>query len=208
MRRIAVFASGGGSNLQALLDAQDRDGFDGRIELVFSNVIGSGALDRVKGRGVATLCLPSRGFEGSREEYDAQVLAAMEASGIDLVCLAGYMRILTPVLVRPFRDRMLNIHPALLPKYGGAGFYGHHVHEAVLKAGEKESGATVHFVVEKTDAGPILLQGKVPVEPGDTPESLAARVLRVEHTIYPEAVRLVCAGRVRIVGDRAEIIGP
>jgi len=208
VRRIAVFASGGGSNLQSLLDAQDRAGFDGRIEMLVSNVAGCGALGRVSGRGIATFCLPSRGFEGSREEYDARVLEALEKQRIDLVCLAGYMRILTPILVRPFRDRMLNIHPALLPKYGGAGFYGHHVHEAVLKAGEKESGATVHFVVEKTDAGPILLQGKVPVEPGDTPESLAARVLRVEHAIYPEAVRLVCAGRVRITGDRAEIIGP
>jgi phosphoribosylglycinamide formyltransferase-1 len=208
MKRIAVLASGGGSNLQSLLDAQDRGFFDGRIVMVFSNVDGCGALLRAEAGGVERVCLPSRGFVGTREEYDARTLSVLEGAGVDLVCLAGYMRILTPALVRAFRGRMLNIHPALLPKFGGPGFYGHHVHEAVLKAGEKESGATVHFVVEETDAGPILLQGRVPVLPGDTPGTLAARVLEVEHRIYPEAVRWVCADRVRITGERAEIIEP
>lgn len=208
MRRIAVLASGGGSNLQALLDAGSKGFFDGRIVLVFSNVPGAGALARAEACGVETLCLPSRGHVGTREDYDAKILEALMARRVDLVCLAGYLRILTPVLVRPFRDRLLNVHPALLPKFGGPGFYGHHVHEAVLKAGEKESGATVHFVVEETDAGPILLQGRVPVEPGDTPDTLAARVLKVEHSIYPEAVRLVCADRVRVREGRAEIIEP
>lgn len=205
MRRIAVLASGGGSNLQALLDAQEGGIFDGRIVRVFSNVPGAGALARAEKHGSPTACIASKGYSGSRELYDAEILGILEGDAVDLVCLAGYMRILTPVLVRRFRDRMLNIHPALLPKFGGAGFHGRRVHEAVLEAGEKESGATVHFVDEGTDTGPILLQERVPVMPGDTPETLAARVLETEHRIYPQALRLVCADRVRIVDGKVVI---
>jgi len=202
MKRIAVLASGGGSNLQALIDAQERGFFDGKIELVFSNRADAQALQRATRHGIETLCLESRGYAGPREKYDAELLAALVAKKIDLVCLAGYMRIFTPLLVRAFRDRMMNVHPALLPKFGGVGFYGHHVHEAVLRSGEKESGATVHFVDEGTDTGPILLQGRVPVLPGDTPETLAARVLPVEHALYPEAVRLFCLDAIQRIDGK------
>jgi phosphoribosylglycinamide formyltransferase 1 len=203
--KIAVFASGGGSNLQALLDAQEAGFLGGRIRLVFSNVPGAQALERAERQGVETVSLASKGYPGSREDYDGEVLEVCRAQGIDLVCLAGYMRILTPVLIRPYLYRMMNIHPALLPKFGGPGMYGHHVHEAVLRAGEKESGATVHFVTEGVDAGPAILQGGVPVMPGDTPDSLAERVLKVEHQIYPEAVRLFCGGKIKVEGGRVRI---
>jgi len=202
---IAVFASGGGSNLQALLDAQGKGAFDGRIALVFSNQPAAPALDRARAKGVETFCIPSPGFMGSREAYDQMVLDRLQSVGVELVCLAGYMRILTGVLTRPYSDKMMNIHPALLPKYGGQGFFGHHVHDAVLKAGDTETGATVHFVEEGVDTGPIILQSKVPVHPGDTVESLSKRVLEVEHRIYPEAVQLFCAGRLEVKGGKVVI---
>jgi phosphoribosylglycinamide formyltransferase-1 len=205
LRKIAVLASGGGTNLQALLNAQEKGVFDGTIALVFSNVPMAGALEHAKSHRVETLCIESKSFAGPREEYDAVLLKALQERDIGLVCLAGYMRIFTPVLVKPFLYRMMNIHPALLPKYGGRGLYGHHVHEAVLKAGEKESGATVHFVDEGTDTGPVILQWKVPVHADDSPDSLAARVLEVEHRIYPEAVRLFCADKIRVTDGEVSI---
>jgi len=197
---IAVFVSGGGSNLQTLLDVEKAVGLrGGRIDLVFSNNPEAKALERAKAAGKETLCIPSKGYPGTREDYDRAVLAELRKRGIVLVCLAGYMRVLTPVLVEAFRGCLMNIHPALLPKFGGPGFYGHHVHEAVLRAGEKESGATVHFVTEGVDAGPIIVQGKVPVAPDDTPETLAARVLEVEHLLYPAAVQLFCMAWPRVL---------
>jgi phosphoribosylglycinamide formyltransferase-1 len=190
---IAVFVSGGGSNLQTLLDVEKSVGLNGgRIDLVFSNNPEAKALERAKAFDKETLCIPSKDYSGSREDYDREILGHLQKRGIILVCLAGYMRILTPVLIQAYRGCMLNIHPALLPKYGGPGFYGHHVHEAVLKAGDPVSGATVHFVNEGVDAGPIILQGKVAVKEGDTPETLAERVLQMEHLIYPAAVQLFC----------------
>lgn len=206
MTKIAVFASGGGSNLQALLDAQEADLFKGRIVLVFSNVPDAKALERAETAGIEAVALASKGFVGSREDYDRQVLEICRAKGVDLICLAGYMRILTPVLIQPFLHKMLNVHPALLPKFGGEGMYGHHVHEAVIKAKETESGATVHFVTEGVDAGPIVLQGSVKVHPNDTPETLAVKVLEVEHLLYPEAVRLFCEGKVKVENGRVKVL--
>lgn len=197
---IAVFASGGGSNLQAILDVEKRVGLNGgRVDLVFSNNPDAKALERARSFGKETLCLPSKGFAGSREDYDRRVLEELRKRGIVLVCLAGYMRILTPVFTQAYRGCLLNIHPALLPKFGGEGFYGHHVHEAVLAAGEKESGATVHFVTDGVDAGPIIVQGKVPVLENDTPNTLAARVLEVEHLLYPAAVQVFCMAWPRVL---------
>jgi len=204
--KIAVFASGGGSNLQSLLDAQAAGLFKGRVVLVFSNVPGAKALERAEAVGVEAVALASKGFQGNREDYDRQVLGICQAKGVDLICLAGYMRILTPALIQPYLYKMLNIHPALLPKFGGEGMYGHHVHEAVIKAKETESGATVHFVTEGVDAGPILLQGSVKVYPNDTPETLAEKVLKVEHLLYPEAVRLFCEGKVKVEGGRVKVL--
>src|SRR5206468_3609049 len=127
-----------------------------------------------------------------RETYDRAVVEVLQKAKVDLVCLAGYMRILSPVFIQAFEHRILNIHPALLPAFGGEGMYGHHVHEAVLKAGVVRSGATVHWVTEGVDAGSILLQETVPVVPSDTPETLALRVLNAEHLLYPKALKLAC----------------
>jgi phosphoribosylglycinamide formyltransferase-1 len=204
--KIAVFASGGGSNLQALIDAQEAGLFKGKIGLVFSNVADAKALERAENHRIESVAIVSKGYSGTREEYDQEVLQLCQAKKIDLVCLAGYMRILTPVLIRPYLWKIMNIHPALLPKFGGEGMYGHHVHEAVIKAKEKESGATVHFVTEGVDAGPIVLQGRVKVFPTDTPETLEQKVLKVEHLIYPEAVRLFCDGKIKLADGRVKIL--
>lgn len=206
MIKIAVFASGGGSNLQALIDAQETGLFKAKIGLVFSNVADAKALERAENHRIESVAITSKGYLGTREDYDQEVLQLCEAKKIDLICLAGYMRILTPVLIRPYLWKIMNIHPALLPKFGGEGMYGHHVHEAVIKAQEKESGATVHFVTEGVDAGPIIVQGHVKVFPNDTPQTLAEKVLKVEHMIYPEAVRLFCAGKIKVADGRVKIL--
>ena len=206
MIKIAVFASGGGSNLQALVDAQETGLFKAKIGLVFSNVADAKALERAESHRIESVAITSKGYSGSREDYDQEVLDLCQAKKIDLICLAGYMRILTPVLIKPFLWKIMNIHPALLPKFGGEGMYGHHVHEAVIKAKEKESGATVHFVTEGVDAGPIIVQGNVKVFPSDTPQTLAEKVLKVEHLIYPEAVRLFCTGKIKVADGRVKIL--
>lgn len=200
-----MFASGGGSNLQALIDAQETGLFKGKIGLVFSNVADAKALERAENHRIESVAITSKGYSGSREDYDQEVLRLCQAKKIDLICLAGYMRILTPVLIKPYLWKIMNIHPALLPKFGGEGMYGHHVHEAVIKAKEKESGATVHFVTEGVDAGPIIVQGHVKVFPQDNPQSLAEKVLKVEHLIYPEAVRLFCDGKIKVKEGRVLI---
>jgi phosphoribosylglycinamide formyltransferase-1 len=203
--KIAVFASGGGSNLQALIDGQDTGIFKGKISLIFSNVPESGAMERGEAQRIESIAIASKGYPGTREEYDREVLELCQNKKIDLICLAGYMRILTPVLIKPYLYKMMNIHPALLPKFGGEGMYGHHVHEAVIKAREKESGATVHFVTEGVDAGPIILQGNVRVLSNDTPKTLSKKVLRIEHHLYPDAVRLFCAGKIQVSDGRVKI---
>jgi len=203
--RIAVLASGSGSNLQALIDAWEVGSIKAKFSLVFSNVQEAKVLERAEAHGIETVSITSKGYKGTREQYDEQILNLCQDKKIDLICLAGYMRILTPVLIKPFLYRMMNIHPALLPKFGGEGMYGHHVHEAVIAAKEKESGATVHFVTEGVDAGPIILQGTVPVSVKDTAETLAEKVLKVEHQIYPEAVRLFCEGKIKVVDGRVKV---
>ena len=205
MIRIAVLASGSGSNLQALIDAWEVGSIKAKFSLVFSNVQEAKVLERAEAHGIETVSITSKGYKGTREQYDEQILNLCQDKKIDLICLAGYMRILTPVLIKPFLYRMMNIHPALLPKFGGEGMYGHHVHEAVIAAKEKESGATVHFVTEGVDAGPIILQGTVPVSVKDTAETLAEKVLKVEHQIYPEAVRLFCEGKIKVVDGRVKV---
>ena len=206
MLKIAVFASGGGSNLQALIDAQESGLFKAKIGMVFSNVQDAKALERAENHGIESIVIAGKGYPGTREQYDQEVLDLCQDKKIDLICLAGYMRIVTPLLVRPYLYRMMNIHPALLPKFGGKGMYGHHVHEAVIQAKEKESGATVHFVTEEVDGGPVILQGSVKVLPQDTPETLAERVLKVEHRIYPEAVRLFCEKKIKVENGRVKVL--
>lgn len=179
--RVAVLASGGGTNLQALLDAL-QDPALARVTRVIANRPTAGALERARRRGVPATVL--------RDPDDAaELLAALTADGgVDLVVLAGYLKLVPPAVVARFRWRMINIHPALLPAHGGPGMYGRRVHEAVLASGAAESGVTVHYVDEQYDRGPIIAQARVPVRPGDTPETLAARVLEAEHQLLPRVV--------------------
>jgi formyltetrahydrofolate-dependent phosphoribosylglycinamide formyltransferase len=181
--RIAVLASGHGSNLQALLDAfSDREA-SAEVVLVASNRADAGALERARRAGVATAVM-------SRDGQDAdELIALLRAHQVDLVVLAGYLKQVPDAVIAACRDRILNIHPALLPMFGGPGMYGRRVHEAVLASGVRVSGATVHLVDEQYDHGRILAQWPVPVHEGDTPETLAARVLEVEHRLLPAAVR-------------------
>ena len=206
MKKIVVFASGGGSNLQALIDAA-RDGrIDGKIVLVVSSKKDAGALERARKAGIPAETASPKDI--SPEAYDERLAALCRGAGADLVCLAGFMLKLGPKMLGEYKDRILNVHPALLPSFGGKGYYGMKVHEAVLEAGAKVSGPTVHFVDENYDRGPIVLQQPVPVLPGDTPETLAQRVNTAELAVYPKAVALYCAGRLKIAGGRVEAAGP
>lgn len=188
MKKIAVLISGRGSNLSALIEAQDASY---KIILVVSNVEGAGGLERAAAAGIATAVIPHKGK--TREAFDAEIDAALRAAGAELVVLAGFMRILSDGFVRGWDGRLINIHPSLLPKYKGT-----QVHERVLAASDVMSGASVHFVVPELDAGPVIAQATVPVHPSDTPETLAARVLEAEHVLYPDAVKLLARGDVRL----------
>jgi len=193
LKRVAVLISGRGSNLSALIAAQDASY---RIILVISNVEGAGGLQKARAAGIATEVVSHGGK--SREAFDAELDAALRAAGAELVVLAGFMRILSDGFARAWEGRLINIHPSLLPAYRGT-----RVHERVIAAGERESGASVHFVVPELDAGPVIAQTKVPVQGDDTPESLAARILAVEHKLYPDALKLLASGKVRLNGGQA-----
>jgi phosphoribosylglycinamide formyltransferase-1 len=190
-QRVAILASGSGSNAEALLKAMQEPSFPATPVVILSNNPQAGVLEKATRYGVPTVVLDHKSFS-SREAFDAAVVTALQAAQPDLICLAGYMRIITPVFLQAFEGKILNIHPSLLPKHGGPGMYGHHVHQAVLKAGDAESGPTVHWVTEDVDGGVIVLQKRVPVLPGDTPATLAARVLVAEHAAYPEALAQIC----------------
>lgn len=196
MRRIAVLASGGGSNLQAILAHLDALGADApaQVVLVISDRARAHALERARARGIATAHVP-------RSAGDDALEAALDAAHADLVVLAGYLRLIPEAVVRRWAGRIMNIHPSLLPAFGGHGMWGHHVHEAVLAAGARVSGATVHFVNEQFDRGAIIAQWPVPVQLDDTADTLAARVLAVEHRIYPWCVAAVARGEVRLDAD-------
>lgn len=190
--RIAVLLSGGGSNLEAILQAQEAGQLGGaQVVLVLSSKPDASGLTRAANHKVPTAVVDPKAFGGD-DFFQAAVLEALVKARIDVVCLAGYLRKVGPEIIRRFRGRILNIHPALLPKFGGTGMFGHFVHEAVLAAGEKESGCTVHVVDDDFDHGPVLAQVKVPVMPGDSPESLAARILEQEHRLYPEVLKEFC----------------
>ena len=200
--RVAVFASGGGSNFQAIAE----NAVNYRVTLVVCNRSEAGVLGRAHNLGVPAHVLSPRAFE-SDKLYAIALLELLHSEKIDLIALAGYLCKIPATVVEAFWGRILNIHPALLPRFGGKGLYGRRVHKAVVEAKEAFSGATVHFVDEEYDTGPILLQKKVPVLPEDTPDSLAERVLAVEHQIFPEALDLIAQGRVQIKG-RHVIIRP
>ena len=201
---IGVFASGRGSNFQAILKAIEGGKLDGRIVLLISNNENAGALQIAEKAGIPTAVISKPAFE-SRDAFIETMLLSLKEHGADTIVLAGYMKKIPPEVVSAYRNRILNIHPALLPSFGGKGMWGHHVHESVLDAGCKVSGVTVHVVDEVYDRGPIVAQRCVPVEEGDTPDDLAARVLRTEHQLYAEALQLFAEGRVKIVGKRAVI---
>jgi phosphoribosylglycinamide formyltransferase-1 len=189
MLQLAVLGSGRGSNFQAILRAIDGGRLPStRVCLVISNNSDAGILALARSAGIPAQHLSQKQFP-DEEAFAGAMLGVLRDHGADLIALAGYMKRVPPQVVRAYRGRILNIHPALLPKYGGQGMYGHHVHEAVIAARERVSGATVHVVDEEYDRGPVVLQRTVDVSPDDTPETLAARVLQVEHELYPEAIR-------------------
>ena len=188
MKRVAVLISGRGSNLGALIAAQDASY---KIILVISNVEGAGGLEKAGAADIRTAVIPHAGK--SRETFDAEMDAALRAAGAELVVLAGFMRILSDGFVRGWEGKLINIHPSLLPAYKGTK-----VHERVIAAKEAVSGASVHFVVPELDAGPVIAQASVPVHPSDTPQTLAERVLEVEHGLYPDALKLLASGKVKL----------
>jgi phosphoribosylglycinamide formyltransferase 1 len=189
VKKVGVLISGRGSNLGALIAAQPGSPYE--IVLVISNMPEAGGLEHAKAAGIPTLVIPHKGKP--REIFDGELDVALRQAGVEIVCLAGFMRILSEGFARAWQGRMLNIHPSLLPAYKGT-----HVHERVIEARETQSGASVHFVIPDLDDGPIVAQATVPVHPSDTPDELAARVLKVEHKLYPEALTLLAAGKVKL----------
>ncbi|MGA2184469.1 MAG: phosphoribosylglycinamide formyltransferase [Bryobacteraceae bacterium] len=195
MIRLGILLSGRGSNFEAIAFNITAGRLDARIAVVISNRPDARGLEKARARGLPAVCIPSKGV--AREEYDRQLVAELKARDVDLVCLAGYMRLLSPAFIREFPMRVLNIHPSLLPSFPGLD-----AQEQALRHGVKVSGCTVHFVDEDLDAGPIILQAAVSVVDDDTAETLAARILREEHRIYSEAIALVASGNFRVEGRR------
>jgi phosphoribosylglycinamide formyltransferase-1 len=205
--RVGVLVSGTGSNLQALIDASRGGAIGAEIAVAISNVPQALALERARGAGIPAVIVNHKDFP-TVAAFEARLSHTLAAYRIDLVCLAGFLRILSPGFVSRFPGRIVNIHPALLPAFGGKGMYGERVHRAVLASGARQSGCTVHFVTEIPDGGPIIAQATVPVEGGDTPATLAARVAREEHRLYPEVVRLFALRRIRLEGNRVRVLPP
>ena len=201
MPNVGVLISGRGTNLQALIDAAAAGGLGGRIAVVISNVESAPGLERARQAGIPALVRDHRG--SPRERFDEQLVALLREHAVDLVCLAGYMRLLSPVFIRAFAGRILNVHPSLLPAFPGL-----EAQRQAWEHGVKVSGATVHLVDESLDSGPIVLQEAVPVLSSDTAEGLAARILEAEHRIYPRAVRAMLEGRCRIEGRRVVLEEP
>jgi phosphoribosylglycinamide formyltransferase-1 len=196
-RRVAILISGRGSNMAALIEAATASDFPAEIAVVISNKADAGGLAKADAGGVPTVTIESKPFGRDRAAFEAVLQSALDQYKIDLICLGGFMRLFTAEFVRRWHGRMLNIHPSLLPSFPGLDPHGQ-----ALNAGVKISGATVHFVIPETDAGPIVMQGAVAVADDDTPETLAARILEIEHRIYPEALRLLASGGIRLEGDR------
>ena len=201
---IAVFASGRGSNFQAILKAIDDGRLPARVSLLLSNNSNAGALDLARSRNIPAIHLNQKQCS-SEGQYEERLLELLTRYDVDLIALAGYMKRIPATVIDRFRNRILNIHPALLPAFGGAGMYGIHVHEAVLASGARTTGATVHLVDEEYDRGPIVMQQTVEVMNNDTPETLAARVLLIEHEIYPKAIAAFANKKVHIEGSKVWI---
>src|SRR5688572_12698856 len=198
---IGVLISGSGTNLQAIIDAIEAGKLDAKIAVVLSNKADAQGLARARQHGISTEILNHKNFS-SRETYDEAVVSLLRGRGVELVILAGFMRLLSPVFVKAYSNRIMNIHPALLPSFPGL-----HVQKGAVDHGVRFSGCTVHFVNEECDEGPIIIQAVVPVFPDDTEETLAARILRQEHRIYPRAIQLYSEGRLRIEGRKVWVDG-
>lgn len=199
-RRVAILISGRGSNMMALIEAAKADAFPAEIVAVIASKADAAGLAKARDAGVPAIAIESAAFGKDRAGFEASLQEALDEYRVDLICLAGFMRLFTAGFVQRWHGRMLNIHPSLLPSFPGLDPHGQ-----ALRAGVRISGATVHFVIAETDAGPIVMQGAVPVHDADTQETLAARVLEIEHRIYPEALRLVAAGAVTIDGGVCRI---
>ena len=197
--RIGVLASGGGTNLQSIIDRQQAGTLSVDIALVISNNPTAGALQRAQQAGIRTLCINHRDYS-SREEFDHALVKALQAAGIDLVVLAGFMRIITAVMLHAFPHRIINIHPALLPAFPGLN-----VQQQAIDYGARFSGCTVHFVDGGVDTGPVIIQAAVPIHPEDTADKLAQRILEQEHRIYPQAIQWIAEGRVSVDGRKVVI---
>ena len=197
--RLGVLISGRGSNLQALIDAARDPAYPAEVALVISNKPDAAGLDRARAASIATLVLKPKDF-ADKAAHETAMIAALESAGVGLVCLAGYMRLLSPVFVQAWHNRLINIHPSLLPSFPGLD-----THARAIEAGVWFHGCTVHYVRVEMDTGPIIVQAAVPVADDDTPDSLSARVLEQEHKAYPLAVRLIAEGRVTVEGDRAVV---
>ena len=207
MVNIGVLVSGGGTNLQKLIDAQQAGKIpNGQLRVVIASKPGVYALERAKSAGIEAITLSRKDYPDT-ESYSLALIEALKARQVELVVLAGFLTITSAQFVRAFPNRIMNVHPALLPAFGGKGYYGLHVHEAVLARGVKVTGATVHFANEVCDGGPIILQKAVAVLPGDTPESLQKRVMeQAEWELLPKAVALFCAGRLKIENELVTVI--
>ena len=205
--RLAVFASGGGSNLGAVLDAIDEDRLDALVVLVVTDREGIGALERAEAREIPTVVLPPAA-SGETGEWSADLIDTLARYEVGAVALAGYLRRIPAPVVHAYRHRILNVHPSLLPAFGGPGMFGSRVHTAVLEYGAQFTGATVHLVDDEFDTGPVVLQQTVEVYENDTPEALAARVLKVEHEIFPLALSLLASGRLNVEGRLVRIEHP
>lgn len=201
-RRVAILISGRGSNMAALIDAARLADFPAEIVAVISNRADAAGLAKAEASGIATVVIESKPFGKDRAGFEAVLQRALEEKQVDLICLGGFMRLFTAEFVQRWYGRMLNIHPSLLPSFPGLDPHGQ-----ALQAGVKISGATVHFVIPETDAGPIILQGAVTVADDDTAETLSQRILGIEHRIYPEALRLLASGKLRLEGDICKVTG-
>ena len=197
MKKIAVFASGGGTDFQSVIDANAREPFC-KIEYLVASKPGIGAIDRARKNGIDVLVYDKT--TESKEEFYARIAATLKSAGVEYVVLAGWLLVVPASFIQEFENAVINIHPSLIPSFCGMGYYGLRVHKAAIEYGVKLSGATVHFVEADVDGGAIIMQRSVPVEPDDTPESLQERILKVEHVILPECVKLLCQGKVHKVG--------
>ena len=205
MKKIAVFVSGGGSNFMAIHHQIKQGKIPGEIVLVISNNPNCGAIEYANENSIPIIIINAVQYPNPHTRDEFLIETCLKAE-IDLICLAGYMKMLPPAFVKQYENKILNIHPGLLPEFGGKGFFGMRVHEAVINSGKRESGATVHFVDEIYDHGPIILQKKVEVLETDTAESLAARILKLEHELYPEVVKAFCENKIIMENNTPKIL--